>query len=49
MEIEALNRANLLGQKVENSYTQEANRQRRAERFRDIMHELKALTEWKTV
>ena len=35
-EIETINRANLLGQKVENYYTQEANRQRRAERLQLI-------------
>jgi hypothetical protein len=48
-EIETLSKANLLGLKRENSHTQEANRQRRAERLRDIMNELKALTEWKKV
>jgi beta-lactamase class A len=46
-EIETLTRANLENLKGENSYMQEANRQRRAERLRDIMNELKALTEWK--
>jgi hypothetical protein len=48
-EIETLTRANLLGLKGENSYAREANRQRRAERLRDILVELKALTEWKKV
>ena len=48
-DIETLSKANLLGRAADNPYTQEGNRQRRAERLRDIMNELKALTEWKKV
>jgi hypothetical protein len=48
-EIETLSKTNLLGLKRGNSHAQEADRQRRAERLRDIMNELKALTEWKKV
>jgi hypothetical protein len=44
-EIETLTEANLLSLKRENPYTQEADRQRRAERLREILDELKALTE----
>jgi hypothetical protein len=46
-EIAAINHANLLCLKGENSYTQEAERQRRAERLRDILDELTSLTDWK--
>jgi hypothetical protein len=48
-EIGTVNRANILGQKVETSDTREVNRQRRPQRLRSIMHELKVLTEWKKV
>jgi hypothetical protein len=46
-EIATIHRANLLSLKGENAYTQEAERQRRAERLRDILDELRALTDWK--
>jgi hypothetical protein len=46
-EIDTINHANLPCLKGENSYTQEADRQRRAERLRAIMDELRALTDWK--
>jgi hypothetical protein len=46
-EIVTINQANLLYLKGENPYTQEAERQRRAERLRDILDELTSLTDWK--
>jgi hypothetical protein len=48
-EIETLTKANLPSLQRENPYTHKADRQRRAERLREILDELKALTEWKKV
>ena len=46
-EIANIHHANLLHPKGENAYTQESSRQRRAERLRYIMEELRTLTDWK--
>jgi hypothetical protein len=46
-EIAPIHHGNRLYLKGENAYTQESGRQRRAERLRCIMDELRALTDWK--
>jgi hypothetical protein len=47
LQIAPIHHGNRLYLKGENAYTQESGRQRRAERLRYIMDELRALTDWK--